>query len=129
MAAKIPPSIAQKLDEKFCPSLKIPAVALCARLWANTIRATLDRTENLRTAERLANDLYRASMPPLSGHQNISDFIACAGYGMLVGAIKPEDGTRLLYAAQVALAALPKESRIRPKNHPRPVSEPSKTAT
>jgi hypothetical protein len=50
-------------------------------------------------------------MPPLSGYRNICDFIACAAYGMLLGAIKDENGTKLLYAAQVALATLPRESK------------------
>ena len=56
---------------------------------------------------------YRLAMPPLSGYQNICDFIACAGYGMLLGAIKESNGAKLLYAAQVALATVPRESKTR----------------
>jgi hypothetical protein len=53
----------------------------------------------------------RLAMPPLSGYQNICDFITCAGYGMLLGAIKHKNAGKLLYAAQVALAAVPREPK------------------
>lgn len=51
-------------------------------------------------------------MPPLSGQQNIQDFIACVAQGMLLGAILVADGSRFLYAAQIAAAA----SRPQPQN-------------
>jgi hypothetical protein len=41
-------------------------------------------------------------MPPLSGDENIRDFIACTAHGMLIDAISGTDAARLLYAAQVA---------------------------
>jgi hypothetical protein len=44
-------------------------------------------------------------MPPLSGPENIRDFIACVAHAMLIGAILGPDGARLLYAAQVAYQA------------------------
>ena len=52
-------------------------------------------------------------MPPLSGHENICDFIACVAHGILIEAISGSDGARLLYAAQVAHTALnvPAQSR------------------
>ena len=64
-------------------------------------------------------------MPPLSGYQNICDFIACAGYGILLGAIKDENGTKLLYAAQVALATVPRESKTQTRTEPRASSQPT----
>jgi hypothetical protein len=62
-------------------------------------------------------------MPPLSGYRNICDFIACAAYGTLLGAIKDENGSEFLYAAQVALATVPRESKTS-KIQPRPVPTP-----
>ena len=64
------------------------------------------------TTERCVGKAFRLAMPPLSGYRNICDFIACAGYGMLMGAIKDESGTKLLYAAQAALATEPREPKI-----------------
>ena len=95
-------STAESLEADFYPSLKNPAVALCTEVWQKIHAATLERTRCVHTAERCAGKAFRLAMPPLSGYQNICDFIACAGYGMLLGAIKEENGTKLLYAAQVA---------------------------
>lgn len=44
-------------------------------------------------------------MPPLSTRDSCRDFIACIAQGMLLGAIPEKEGGKLLYAAQVALAA------------------------
>ena len=52
---------------------------------------------------------YRHALPPLTGEDNIRDFIACVAQGMLIGAIDGPDGARLLYAAQVAFTTLNKK--------------------
>ena len=111
MTDATPPSTAKLPDDTYSPSLKNPAVALCNEAWLKTHGATLERTKNVYTAERCAGIAFRLAMPPLSGYQNICDFIACAGYGMLLGAIKEKNAGKLLYAAQVALAAVPRESK------------------
>ena len=111
MIQAIPPSTPESLEAAFHPSLKIPAVALCNEAWVKIHAATRERSKNLYTAERCAAVAFRLAMPPLSGYQNICDFIACAGYGMLLGAIKERNAGKLLYAAQVALATVSKESK------------------
>ena len=113
MSATIQPAVEQTLDEKYCPSLQNPAVALCAGGWEKTYRATLQMTGNLHSARHLAATVYRMAMPPLTSRQNISDFIACVGFGMLLGAIKTVNATKFLYAAQVALAAAPSSNPTR----------------
>jgi hypothetical protein len=121
-------SAAESPNAAFTPSLKNPAVALCNEVWLKIHAATLERTKNLYTAERCAAIAFRLAMPPLSGYQNICDFIACAGYGILLGAIKEKNAGKLLYAAQVALATVPKESktqsRTKPRASPRPTPPP-----
>ena len=52
-----------------------------------------------------AHKAFQKSLPPLTGLENIQNFIACVAHGMLIGAILSRDGARLLYAAQVAMAA------------------------
>jgi hypothetical protein len=52
---------------------------------------------------------YRNLMPHLTSQANIRGFIACIGHGMLIEIIRKDDGAKLLYAAQTALAALPRE--------------------
>jgi hypothetical protein len=53
---------------------------------------------------------YCKVMPELSSRENIRAFIACVADGVLIEAILAKNSGRLLYAAQVALAALPRES-------------------
>ncbi len=50
-------------------------------------------------------------MPPLSGHQNICDFIACINYASMKGVVTHNDATHYLANARIALAAL----SLRPK--------------
>jgi hypothetical protein len=116
MTDATPPSTAESPYDAFTPALKNPAVALCNEVWVKIHGSTLERTKNLYTAERCAAIAFRLAMPPLSGHQNICDFIACAGYGILLGAIKEKNAGKLLYAAQVALATASKESKTQPRN-------------
>jgi hypothetical protein len=122
MIQAIPPSTAGSLEAAFHPSLKNPAVALCNEAWVKIHAATRERSKNLYTAERCAAVAFRLAMPPFSGYQNICDFIACAGYGMLLGAIKEKNAGKLLYAAQVALAAVPRESKTRTRTQTRTAS-------
>ena len=129
MITAIQPAAAENLEAAFYPSLKNPAVALCTEVWRKIHAATMEQTRNVYAAERCAAKAFRLAMPPLSGYQNICDFIACAGYGMLLGAIKAENGSKLLYAAQVALASVPKESRTQTRTEPHPSPDPHPSPT
>jgi len=124
MIQSIQPAAAESLEAAFCPSLKNPAVALCNEVWLKIHAATLKQTKNLYTAERCAAKAYRLAMPPLSGYRNICNFIACASYGMLLGAIKAEVGSKLLYGAQVALATIPQQAKTQTRTEPRPSPDP-----
>jgi hypothetical protein len=70
--------------------------------------------EHWMPAARSAGQAYRKAMPTLTGQENIENFIACVAHGMLIGAIEGNDATKLLYAAQVALSTLQRQSS-RPK--------------
>ena len=129
MITAIQPAAAENLEAAFYPSLNNPAVALCTEVWRKIHAATMEQTRNVYAAERCAAKAFRLAMPPLSGYQNICDFIACAGYGMLLGAIKEENGSKLLYAAQVALASVPKESRTQTRTEPHPSPDPHPSPT
>jgi hypothetical protein len=91
--------------DKSNPSFANLAVAHCCKAWKKTFRESF-AAEGLevRAASRAA-EAYRAAMPPLSTRDSCRDFIACVAQGMLLGAIPEKDGGKLLYAAQVALAA------------------------
>jgi len=115
----IPPLTTPRMEGDFYPSLTNPAVALCVEVWQKVHRATWEQTCNPYAAERCAGKAYRLALPPLTGYQNIRDFIACASYGILLGAIKPGIGTKLAYTAQVALLALSQQSKTLTPTEPR----------
>jgi hypothetical protein len=56
--------------------------------------------------EKAGNKAYLNAVPPLSGHQNICDFIACINYASMAGIIIHNDAAHYLANARIALAAL-----------------------
>jgi len=91
--------------DKSNPSFANLAVAHCCKVWKKTFRDTFAATESEVGATSNAAEAYRAALPPLSTRDSCRDFIACVAQGMLLGVIPEKDGGKLLYAAQVALAA------------------------
>ncbi len=87
------------------PALENAAVAHCCEVWELTRRQARETGNSVVVARVAAHKAFQKSLPPLTGLDNIQNFIACVGHGMLIGAIPTQDGTRLLYAAQVAMAA------------------------
>lgn len=78
------------------------AVALCYESYSRALEEAEEQGRGRAAAMLLARDVYRKAMPPLCGRENIRDFIACVAHGMLLKIIDSTEGTRLLYAAQVA---------------------------
>jgi hypothetical protein len=101
------------------PATANPAVARCCLAYATALQASKDRYESVRNAKRA----YREAIPPLTGQENIRDFIACIAHGMLIEAIETTDGTKFLYAAQVAYGS--RDTRVRPsRSKSQPDSQP-----
>jgi hypothetical protein len=65
-------------------------------------------------AMKMADDAYRAALPPLAGEANIRNFVACITHGMVLGVFEPSEGSKLLYGAQVAAVAESRRFRPRP---------------
>lgn len=100
------------------PALQNPAVARCVEAWAAAYK--MHRKRKIRDkwpAEKAACQAYRHALPPLIGYQNICDFIACTGYGILIGVME-EEATKLLYAAQVALGTIAPEAKTHKRTTP-----------
>jgi hypothetical protein len=79
-----------------------PAVARCLDAWARANKAERAKGKNRSESSIEADSAYRAAMPPLSGQENIRDFIACVTHAMIVHIFRDDTATKLLYAAQVA---------------------------
>ena len=88
-----------------------PAIARCSEAWERVFRAELAKGSSPSFAQYNANHAYRNALPPLSGYDNICDFIACVAHGMLIGAIQEKNGAKFLYAAQIALGAVRREPK------------------
>jgi hypothetical protein len=79
-----------------------PAVARCVYAWARVNKAELAKGRSSSQANSAADRAYLDALPPLSGDENIRDFIACITQALLADIILESSGTKLLYAAQVA---------------------------
>jgi hypothetical protein len=99
------PHVLTEADQS-SPASANPAVARCCEAWSRLYHAELAKGHAWPFAGFDAGKAYRNAMPTLSGYENIRDFIACAAHGMLIGAISGDEGTKLLYAAQVALSTV-----------------------
>ena len=95
---------AQAVEGKSSPNPINQAVKACCKAHAHAFKAAKKQGESQSFAADQAEKAFRKAMPPLSGDQNIRDFIACVVRGMLIDAIPNPDGARLLYAAQLACA-------------------------
>ncbi len=106
MSTETQPALAPLPAPPAEPAPANPAVTRCTAAFARVYRAELAKGEHKVSATYRATRAYRDAMPPLVGHENIRDFIACTAQGLLLGAIESSHCTKLLYAAQVALGAV-----------------------
>lgn len=81
-----------------------PAVQRCIEAGRKAYENARARNQKESEVREAAKDAYEQAMPHLSGAGNIRDFIACVGYAMMRGIIFQPTATKLLYAAQVAIA-------------------------
>ena len=92
------------LPQPYAPDIN-PAVQHCLDAWQETLDRQVANGMDEYSAARSAHKTYRLAMPNPDSDQTIRDFIACISRGILIGAIKDTDASRLLYAAQVARQA------------------------
>jgi hypothetical protein len=96
------------------PESTAAAIARCRQAWQQAFAEYVKKNRRndghlvQDKAARHAANAYRGAMPPLAGYEGVRDFIACVAYGMLIDAIPADRSGQLLYAAQVALSALPR---------------------
>jgi hypothetical protein len=86
------------------------AVQLCRQAHLRSIELSKARNLDSYDTREEASRAYREAMPHLTTPAGICDFIACVTYGMIIDVFDATDGSKLLYAAQVAIGALRKQS-------------------
>jgi len=87
------------------------AVQSCVAAFNQTLAAEHAAGHTTSAARDKAVEAFCKAMPYLTSHGNIRGYIACVGQGMLLKIIRCEEGSKLLYAAQIAMGALPRELR------------------
>ncbi|MGA7256356.1 MAG: hypothetical protein WCF17_06475 [Terracidiphilus sp.] len=97
------------------PSTTNPAVQRCLDAGRNAFEQEIAISTDKSKANCAAREAYRNALPHLSGQQNVQDFIACVADGVLRGMLYDSESTRLLYAAQVAVGALPRVPAPKPE--------------
>jgi hypothetical protein len=97
------------------------AVCVCDAAFAQEGEKALKDGKSPEMAKHFGKVAYCAALPKLTGARDIRDFVACVTHGIAMEILPGNDGTRLLYAAQVAVQAQKKRPLKRGK-------EPVKTA-
>jgi hypothetical protein len=92
------------------------AVDLCDQMFAESAQQALKEGKSPQVAKAQGKVAFCATLPKLAGADNIRDFIACIIHGMAIGIIPGNEGTRLLYGAQVAHMARTKRPKKRNKS-------------
>lgn len=105
MFKAIKPSTTPRLEEEPSSVPQSPALIHCAAAWERTRQQFLASGNSEYRAGTHAAKAYCAAMPPLSGYENICDFIACVGHGLTAGIIEEDQVGKFLFAARVALKA------------------------
>ncbi len=107
--------------------LQNKAIRRCKRAWNHTYRTELaayKSRDGQERAEDAANRAFLRATPPLSGYQNICDFIACINYAAITGMIIPDQAQCFLANAKIAISAVCHQPKA--AGEPRPVGRPPK---
>jgi hypothetical protein len=97
----------------------IKAINRCLRAWQYAFdkeSADLDEDDDDSDARQDASEAYLRATPPLSGYENICDFIACINHASLISIISESRAQHFLANARVALSVI--------YHQPKPFSEP-----
>jgi hypothetical protein len=108
-------------------------VILCEERFTEAVQEAQKEGKDGEFAKLAGKLAYCNAMPRLSGISNIRDFIACVTHGMAIEIIPSSEGTRLLYAAQVAHMAHTKRPK-KPNKTPQistatPAATPEQSAS
>lgn len=93
------------------PSPRNPAVDRCIQAAALGFKEAYDSGLDGEGCLDMARVAYFAAMPSPCYEYDTRTFVACVTHGMLTNIINPDLGSRLLYAAQVALTGTNSRNR------------------
>jgi len=82
------------------------ALIRCMQAWQRAHKKAVNNHESGYDVKAASDTAFLRAMPPLSGPGNISDFIACVTYAILIGILRGKDAAHLFGAAKIAIANL-----------------------
>ncbi len=103
-----------------------PAVQRCRKAWEDAYdekMLTLGENADDDAAQNAGNRAYLCTLPPLSGYENIRDFIACVMHALVLNVVDPEAVEDYLAGAKVALSALRQEPQPKRRQRHTPEKE------
>jgi hypothetical protein len=89
------------MSKQQCAS-EIPAVQRCLRAWQDAYDKrikTLAKGETDFEARWAGREAYLCALPPLSGYENIRDYIACVMHALVIRSADPDDVENYLKGA------------------------------
>jgi hypothetical protein len=97
-------------------------VRRCNSAYEDTLAAETSRGLPIWEAQTKAKEAFMRALPNLTALNAVRAYIACIGRAMSLEIISKSEGAKLLYAAQIAMNALPK-----PPRRPGPQTENEET--
>lgn len=92
-----------------------PAIERCLQAGRAAHADALAREQPKHTCEESFSDAFLQALPDLATQDSVCAFIACVGYALTNQIVYRDDARSYLYAAQVALCAVPRNPTRRPK--------------
>jgi len=99
-----PPAESPKAEPTL-PQFAQDALITCRLAYQQTMKIALEKGHPTYSAEKFANQAFLEQVPPPVDTDSITAFIACVSFAMLTEILYPVQGSKLLYAAQVASQA------------------------
>ncbi len=84
-------------------SPQVVAIARCIMAKRYAYQYELAKGVNNKRAIRAGNLAFLRAMPPLSGFDNIRNFIGCVAHALVTGVLVPKEAVPLLAGAKAAL--------------------------
>ncbi len=95
------------------------AIEICLEAWnRGHDEQAKDEDSTEYDCGQAGNLAYLKATPPLSGYQNICDFIACINYGSMTDIVRHRDAKIYLENARIALSALCHRPKPEGKRNP-----------
>ncbi len=104
----------EEFEAKYpCRASDNPSIGRCIRAYNRAYRQKLKELEDGERDNEAVDDgkeSYLRALPPLTGAENIRDFIACVTYARIIEIICQKEAENLFAAAKIALSASRRET-------------------